>query len=85
MNSFITLSEDLKYCTFEANTEWPTSSNEIGRLTLKNEPIWLDDEREDYYDRCYDDDFEYNRERNDDFDFTACDKDDCGYCGHCPY
>jgi len=85
VNSLITLRIDLSYCTFKANTERRMSSNEIGRLTLENEHKWLDDEREDYYDRCYDDDYEYNRERNDDLDFTACDKDDCGYCGHCNY
>ena len=36
VNSFNTLSYDLKYCTFEANNEKRRSSNEIGRLTLKS-------------------------------------------------
>ncbi len=91
VNSFITLQIDLSYCTFEANNEWSTSSNEIGRLTLKNEQKWLDDDDNDYYDGHYYDDDEYGDEYGDEYhdtddrDFTACDKDDCGYCGHCPY
>ena len=100
VNSFITLRDDLGYCTFEANTEWRTSSNEIGHLTLKKEPKGLLDDFEHYRERVmnkvlnkhYDDDDDYNGERYglrssklDDLDYTACDKDDCGYCGRCPY
>ena len=82
VNSFVTLSDDLKYCTLEANTEWPTSSNEISRLTLENERKWLLDD-DDYYDGHYD---EYDaNDENEVLDYTACDKDDCGYCGRCAY
>jgi hypothetical protein len=45
----------------------------------------------DYYGRHYYENDEYGDEYGDEYhdtddrDFTACDKDDCGYCGHCPY
>lgn len=55
------------------------------RTTLVQSPRSYDDDDSDDYDNSFARESSFTRERYSPRDYTACDKDDCGYCGRCHY
>ena len=92
---FTAIEGDLYECTFSINYFRVVNdfNAEFGYLKLEKDVKEKENWNNWRYGDDYDEDNDYKNDYNDDDsndsignrDYTACDKDDCGYCGHCNY